>query len=135
MSLLRIIYSSRAIAAVADEELSAIATHAAARNAEDAITGMLLYYRSTYVQMIEGKPGVIRALYARLHLDPRHKAIRMLFEAEVAQRECPEWAMHLQAVDAVHEGRLLLRQPLPATGKDSSILAVAPSVFENRLRA
>jgi hypothetical protein len=76
-----------------DNILKSILATARRRNTHDAITGALICRHDIYLQLIEGDAAAIDALFARILLDDRHLAVRLLNRVEVADRLFPQWAM------------------------------------------
>ena len=62
-------------------------------NRRDDITGALICRHDLYLQLIEGPPSAIDALYSRIAADDRHLDVKLLAAADVATRIFPEWAM------------------------------------------
>ena len=73
--------------------LAGILTNARRNNARDDITGALICRQDLYLQLIEGPPAKIDALYAKITVDDRHCDVRLLLDAEVDDRMFPEWRM------------------------------------------
>jgi len=61
---------------------------------------MLLYKDGNFMQAIEGDEDVVRALHARIALDPRHRGLITLLEGSVPERQFPDWSMGFQNLDA-----------------------------------
>ena len=53
---------------------------------------MLLYKDGNFMQAIEGDEDVVRALHARIALDPRHRGLITLLEGSVPERQFPDWS-------------------------------------------
>jgi class 3 adenylate cyclase len=88
---------------LATEEIEAIGAHAARRNAEDGITGVLLTLGAVFFQIIEGDDRAIDDLYARVLRDDRHADIICLkTELDAMHRVFPEWSMNV--IDLDHLG-------------------------------
>lgn len=69
------------------------------RNAEDNITGMLLYAGGNIMQVLEGDEEAVHRTYARIDKDYRHRNTLVLSEEEITERSFPDWRMgykHLQ---------------------------------------
>jgi hypothetical protein len=62
-------------------------------NPRDEITGALICRHDLYLQLIEGAPGPIDALYSRIAADDRHADVKLLTVQDVTSRMFPEWAM------------------------------------------
>lgn len=73
--------------------LAGILSSARRNNPRDDITGALICRHDLYLQLIEGPPALIDALYARIALDDRHGDVRLLLTDDVAERMFPGWAM------------------------------------------
>ncbi|MCB1877512.1 MAG: BLUF domain-containing protein [Chromatiales bacterium] len=62
-------------------------------NARDGITGVLFHHRGKFLQVVEGEEEALRALWARLILDPRHESLHVLLDQPVTDREFADWNM------------------------------------------
>lgn len=92
MSLIQLIYASRPLGY---DEFSLVGILASARqaNQQNGVTGCLICREDLYLQMLEGKPAAIKALYERIVRDTRHTEVTLLWSGEVATRQFPDWAM------------------------------------------
>ena len=66
----------------------------------------LLYDGHRFLQALEGSPQAVAAVYARVKLDPRHRAVVQLSRREIDMRAFGDWAMAAQRV-AVASGSSL----------------------------
>ncbi|MEJ2866966.1 BLUF domain-containing protein [Actinomycetospora sp. OC33-EN08] len=57
------------------------------------LTGALLVWQDTFVQVLEGDEGAVRDLYATIAADPRHEKVETLDESVVSARAFGQWAM------------------------------------------
>jgi Sensors of blue-light using FAD len=57
------------------------------------ITGILVYSDGNFMQVIEGADLVTQALYARIELDQRHRAVTPVAEQRIDVREFQGWSM------------------------------------------
>ncbi len=73
--------------------LAGILVGARRNNRRDDITGALICRHDLYLQLIEGPPPAIDALYAKIVADDRHSDVRLLLTATASQRMFPHWAM------------------------------------------
>ncbi len=73
--------------------LAGILSSARRNNPRDDITGALICRHDLYLQLIEGPPAAIDALYDRIERDDRHCEIRLLLKEEVSSRMFPAWSM------------------------------------------
>jgi hypothetical protein len=63
------------------------------RNAESAITGILIAHRGWFVQAPEGAREVVRERFEAISHDPRHLALTVLGEGPTAARVFGEWTI------------------------------------------
>lgn len=96
----RIIYSSKATNPVDSDELVAILESCRSRNQAAGLTGMLLYSRGSFLQMLEADDVVkLEATYSAIGADPRHGSIKLLKYTDVEERMFPDWTMGFENVD------------------------------------
>jgi hypothetical protein len=95
----RIIYCSQATEDVAPDELIALLELARQRNERAGLTGMLLYCSQSFLQVLEGEPGALEAVYTSISADLRHTNLRLLMDAQVPVRLFPDWTMGFEHVD------------------------------------
>ncbi|GAW33642.1 sensors of blue-light using FAD [Roseovarius sp. A-2] len=102
-----IVYVSQAKAPLSKDALKELLEKSRARNADDAITGLLLYRYSKdfdkgyFIQAIEGPDGVLDALWERISQDNRHHTIVTLAEGTELERMFPNWSMGFKNVEAI----------------------------------
>jgi hypothetical protein len=90
--MLQVVYVSTAAPGQAIDPAAMLAK-ARANNGRDAITGMLYFDGTRFMQAMEGPADKIEATLARIRTDPRHRALVVLSRREIAQREFGDWAM------------------------------------------
>ncbi|HEX8307060.1 MAG TPA: BLUF domain-containing protein [Allosphingosinicella sp.] len=100
MRLKTLTYTSRARLDLGDRELAEIHQSARHFNALDAISGLLLFDGSRFLQIIEGTEDAVDNLVERLRMDPRHSAFEIRDERYMEQRSFPDWTMELLRVSA-----------------------------------
>ncbi|MCD2325281.1 BLUF domain-containing protein [Sphingomonas sp. IC-56] len=62
-------------------------------NTRDSITGLLYSDGTRFLQALEGPAEKVQAAYTRIKADPRHRAVVMLSERAIEEREFGDWAM------------------------------------------
>jgi hypothetical protein len=98
-----LIYVSSAVVPLSSEELSDLLARTREKNIRSGITGLLLYKDGNFMQMLEGEEATVRATYARIQRDPRHRGLLTLLQGPLAERQFPGWSMafrNLNAADA-----------------------------------
>jgi hypothetical protein len=94
LSMYRLIYKSVACAPLSETDLKKLLMGSRLRNAEAGLTGMLIYDRGTFLQMLEGDMAPVFKTFARIERDPRHKDICVLLrDPDVAERAFGDWSM------------------------------------------
>ena len=94
-AVFRLIYRSRSCIppAISETELSQIFSVSRHNNTARGITGALMMHHNWFAQVLEGPEAEVRALYARIKLDPRHEAVELTDEGMVAEHMFGRWAM------------------------------------------
>ena len=98
--LSQIVYASRAAVACDGPFLNALLKRARNRNAELGVTGVLLYHTGAFLQVLEGAPAVVTALYEKIEGDNRHDRVVVLQRRMVTERSFSEWSMGLMKIDS-----------------------------------
>ena len=93
--LVRLLYASRAVSAVDQEELHSILKQSKADNARNGITGALCLctQERIFVQVLEGSRSVVNDVYRRILADTRHVDVVLLQYEEIEARRFAGWAM------------------------------------------
>lgn len=97
MSLLQIIYVSNLVNG-AEEHLEPIHMSAVKHNKINGVTGMLLYTKGRFMQVLEGSPEAVRVTYQRIALDNRHSNLQLMAEEYIAARHFAKWSMGLRLI-------------------------------------
>jgi hypothetical protein len=127
MSLIQLIYVSDLV----NQDEAAIApilASAVRHNAENGITGMLLYARGNFLQVLEGEPAAVEATYARILQDPRHQNATLLTRDAVSERHFPDWRMGYRALSPEQSARLPHYAPYFEFGFDALAIQAHPGV-------
>jgi Sensors of blue-light using FAD len=93
--LVRLMYASRAVAAVDQEELIAILKKSKANNPKLGVTGVLCacFDARVFMQVLEGGRSAVNRLYNRIANDPRHTDVELLAYEEISERRFAGWSM------------------------------------------
>jgi len=91
--LVRLMYVSRAVPALDQEELVAIVRKSRTDNPALGITGVLCLSGGIFVQVLEGGRSAVNRLYNRIVADPRHGQVELLSYQEIGERRFAGWAM------------------------------------------
>jgi hypothetical protein len=99
MALHEIIYVSLASRDLPPAELAQLLDKARAHNASQGITGMMIYHRREFMQLLEGEQAAVQALYDRIASDPRHQQLRKIWDGPIRERGFADWGMAFVAPD------------------------------------
>lgn len=120
-----IVYTSLATHDLEPAELTALLDHARRANQARGITGMMIYRKREFLQLLEGEQTVVQALYERIARDERHQQMAKLWDGPIKARSFGDWEMAFVAPDdetlQAHPGyRDLLDRGLIASGRGST---------------
>ena len=88
-----LIYISSSVSVMNKTELSNILNVSRKNNDPLDITGILVYYDGTFVQVLEGKQEAVDLIFSKILFDDRHKNVTLLNEEMIDQREFGAWEM------------------------------------------
>ncbi|MFC5797231.1 BLUF domain-containing protein [Sphingopyxis terrae] len=77
----------------ADAIIAELVASSRRHNQRAQITGALMYSERHFVQIIEGPPIAIGSLLARLDIDPRHRDLCILYDADNHPRRFADWSL------------------------------------------
>ncbi|MEM7030631.1 MAG: BLUF domain-containing protein, partial [Chloroflexota bacterium] len=92
-NLISIVYVSTAVDLFSETELINLLEVSRKNNEAKSITGLLLYARGNFIQLIEGPEAAIDNLYEKICRDPRHHHLTLLGRQPIAERHFPYWSM------------------------------------------
>ena len=91
--LVRLMYASRAVPAVDQEELLSILRKSKANNHKSGVTGALCFSEGIFLQVLEGGRNAVNQLYNRIASDARHTDVVLLAYDEIEERRFAGWSM------------------------------------------
>jgi hypothetical protein len=118
-----LVYVSTSVGLFSPAELTDILEKARVNNARLDITGMLLYKDGNLMQVLEGEEQAVRALYAKIATDPRHRGLMVILQGSQQERQFPDWSMgcrDLNSVDALSTPGYSEFLNTPLTGEEFS---------------
>ena len=89
----QIIYSSESATPMQTDDLEEILGQARRNNAENGITGALVYVDGVFLQIIEGDSPTSQQLMAKIATDVRHETMTVLKAGEVSAPMFADWKM------------------------------------------
>lgn len=91
-------YVSRYAGEQIEADLQAISEAAARNNEANGLTGVLLYDRGLFVQIIEGEWAEVGALLERIRRDARSDELDVLIDQPLSERTFANWSFEAHAV-------------------------------------
>jgi hypothetical protein len=93
--LVEFLYNSASVSSqLTNMDLDHILASARRRNVSEEITGMLLYYRGEFVQILEGEKKSVENIYDKfIGPDLRHTALNKVHQNTISHRSFSEWSM------------------------------------------
>ncbi|MEJ1221930.1 BLUF domain-containing protein [Sediminicola sp. 1XM1-17] len=88
-----LVYSSKAKKSTDQNAILDILETAERTNNSLNVTGCLVYHKSTFVQILEGKKKDVLELYSKISKDSRHWDVVTLYEGEINKRSFDSWSM------------------------------------------
>lgn len=102
-----IVYISASNPDLEEKDLQDILSISKINNKETGITGVLIYGRGAFIQVLEGKKEDVMTLYNKIYTDERHIRITRLMSKDIEKRNFPTWLMGFKRVDNFDEEGLL----------------------------
>lgn len=93
VAMKHIVYMSRAVHPLSDQDLQELLAQCRRDNAQNEITGVLLYSHGNIAQLFEAEPEIADALFARIARDGRHSHVRKLIDRPITTRSFANWSM------------------------------------------
>jgi len=106
MELAYLIYKSVPMTNISETNLLEITEQSKANNAENEITGILLYGNNQFIQVLEGAEKDIDALYQKLLTDKRQSDLIIINKGWLISRYFPTWSMGFRSIND-HEIKLI----------------------------
>ena len=97
-TVLQLVYASAASVEFDEGDLIELLRRARRNNEELGVTGMLLFHEGSFIQVLEGPPDVVEALYDEIMRDPRHGDHTLIYRCEQSERCFASWSMGFEHV-------------------------------------
>ena len=91
--LVRLMYASRAVPAIDQDELISILRQSKANNPAQGVTGVLCLSGGIFLQVLEGGRSAVNRLYNRIAAEPRHTDVELMIYEDIAERRFAGWSM------------------------------------------
>ncbi len=94
----RLAYISAASPDLELADLEAILETAIRRNTDQKVTGILLFNGLNFLQVLEGEPQDVTAIYTAIIADQRHSGVVTILDEPADNRIFADWSMQLAVV-------------------------------------
>ncbi|UOQ96945.1 BLUF domain-containing protein [Hymenobacter sp. 5317J-9] len=96
----QLVYTSTAGVALTEAELQQQLNSWRRKNADLAVTGVLLHSEGHILQVLEGEAAVLHDLFATIAADFRHRSVTKLADGPVQARAFSDWSMGFRNVES-----------------------------------
>jgi hypothetical protein len=93
------VYVSAATKPFTPADLRELLAKARTHNSSVGVTGLLLYHKLSFFQILEGQAQVVTPLFSRIERDPRHHSVLLLSKKDAAERNFGDWSMGFVAAE------------------------------------
>lgn len=100
MTLIHLIYVSNSRGLLGDAELARVLESSSRHNLLNGVTGMLLYFDGSFMQVLEGGEEAVEETYSRIQQDPRHDSLILIEHGPVEGRSFAYWSMGFRSLNA-----------------------------------
>lgn len=98
--LLQIVYtSSSRNRYLSPASLQSILAGSRKRNAQNGITGLLLYRDGSFAQFLEGPEAAVRSTFDKIQADSRHRGVIVVLQRSIERRDFETWRMGYRDLD------------------------------------
>ncbi|MDO7844855.1 BLUF domain-containing protein [Hymenobacter sp. M29] len=91
--MIHIVYMSRAVRPLSDQDLQELLDQCRRDNAARDVTGVLFYSHGNIAQLIEGEAEVLEPLFDVISRDGRHSNVVKLVDKPITERSFADWSM------------------------------------------
>lgn len=106
-SLISLIYASQSTEQFHEHEIPDLLKQARLANAKHELTGMLLYIGGSFLQVLEGQPETVEAVFGTIGQDKRHTQLTLISKETIFERAYEGWTMNHKTLDPVEAGELI----------------------------
>lgn len=126
-----LLYTSEASWEMTKEELVELLNQSRDKNRKLDVTGLLLYHKKEFMQLIEGEKEEILKLWETIQKDKRHFMAKAIYQGPIAGRGFSEWSMGFQNIDGVDNETLIGFSDFLRKGFTSDLVSNKPSTARN----
>ena len=136
-----LIYASQSKKGWDESEIRALLEKSVQNNKNFGITGLLIFLKDRFIQLLEGERKNVYFIYDKIKQDPRHEKLIVLLEGVTEERIFKEWSMGFKAMDQKEFEKLSgytkledLFEETPITNKSHPALIFLKLFYEKNYR-
>lgn len=103
MKLYQLIYVSKSSYPMSKDDLQEILKTAQENNDDQGISGLLVYDRGHFFQVLEGGYNDVETLFTQIQKDKRHSRVNRIVSSHIPERYFSEWGMGFYNLDEMAE--------------------------------
>ena len=88
------------------EDILALLKKSREKNTLLGITGILLYYKRHFFQVLEGEKDAIFKLFQTIRKDQRHASVILVYDQPAAERSFKDWTMAFIDLNQIDKSQL-----------------------------
>ena len=115
------------------EDLLDLLNSSRERNLEHNITGMLVYHKKSFIQVLEGEKEKVQQLFTNIQNDSRHSNVYSFWEAEIPELKFSSWTMGFKNLTDLKPEELEGFSDFLETGFSQDLVRKDPSVGQSLL--
>ena len=93
------VYISSAKLSLTESEIIKIVEDAQINNEKSDVTGLLLFNKGNFMQLVEGQALTVEALYEKILQDNRHTEVKLLLKESITHRNFSNWTMGFRNIE------------------------------------
>jgi hypothetical protein len=94
-----LIYTSHSKYQWSNESLKDLLIQSVENNRSLGITGMLVFLRERFIQLLEGEEEKVKQLFKKIISDSRHERVDLILEGNTKERIFKDWSMGFKLID------------------------------------
>ena len=106
MSLHQILYVSAETHLHAQDDIDTLLEKSRKKNETLGVTGILIYYKKHFFQILEGNKEAIFDLFQTIRSDQRHMSVILVWDQPITERSFKHWSMAFINLNKVDKSRI-----------------------------
>lgn len=104
--LQQLLYVSVETHPLSDDDLAGLLKQSRHNNERLGITGILIYYKRHFFQVLEGEKEKVFELFNKIKTDQRHISVILVWDQEVSERSFKDWTMAFLNLNEIDKSQL-----------------------------